>query len=264
MSTPRDVLIRAFERMRNGSIVVLIGWIFLGIVSAALIVMAGRIYEILSYLKEVYEKTSKLPQDILISSIEELRGIVSGLLICFVITIISSIIILVGIRNLFLPGIKRLTRFKPEFSMSEKLIRIGLFYGMIVLIILEVFNLVVASPETVSYILLSASIRDFFMIIGFIGLATLFLKLNSLDKESLYLAAGILFIIVVLMFALDSINNILVFAKIKQYSSMGVEYTYLLIIIALIMQTIALSRTLDKIELGLISLPLPQETKFGI
>ncbi|ACL11533.1 Protein of unknown function (DUF996) [Desulfurococcus amylolyticus 1221n] len=115
-----------------------------------------------------------------------------------VVVIVGAIIALVGLLGYFVPGVEKLAETNPEFSTAATLIRVGLFYGQILLLIgalLIVFDFGI--PIVFTVVILIVIIGFILNIIGSIGLVILSFKLNDVEKNALYLAAGILYIIAI-------------------------------------------------------------------
>ena len=163
----------AFETMRRGVLFLLIAWLLIGIgLSLALIGMFTG-----ALLAPSHPGLG----------LGEAMGALAAMI---VVVIVGAIIALVGLWGYFVPGVRKLAEINPEFSTSATLIRVGLFYGLILLLIgalLIVF--IVGIPIVFIGVIL--------IIIGYIGLIILSFKLNDVEKNALYLAAGILFIIAI-------------------------------------------------------------------
>ena len=105
-----------------------------------------------------------------------------------ILIIIGGVIGLIGLWGKFVPGVRRLAELNPEFGTSSTLIYVGLFWGLILMMIGAALLLVVVGI----FIVIVAAIL---MILGYVGLIVLGFKLHDLERSGLYLAAGILFII---------------------------------------------------------------------
>jgi len=115
--------------------------------------------------------------------------VVLGLVIALIVLlIIGGVIALIGLWGKFIPGVEKLAVINPEFGTSRTLIKIGLFWGIILLIVGAVTMIVIIGI----FIIIVAAIL---LLIGYIGLIILGFKLNELEKNTLYLVAAILFII---------------------------------------------------------------------
>jgi MFS family permease len=166
--TPQPPLVEAFESMKRGALYLIIAWLLIGI--GLMSVIAGSF-------------TS------LMLGFHGGKVLLVGSLVAMAIVLIVGVIIaLIGLWGNFIPGTKRLAEVRPEFATSATLIQVGLFYGLIVMLIgaLLVFVLIGIPIIIVGFILL---------ILGYIGLIILSFKLNETEKNALYLAAGVMFII---------------------------------------------------------------------
>lgn len=102
--------------------------------------------------------------------------------------IIGAVIALIGLYGKFLPGVEKLAEVNPDFKTSRDLVRIGYYYGMILLLVGAVTLIIL-----VGFVVLIVAIILLF--IGYIGLIILSFNLREVEGDSLYLAAGILFIL---------------------------------------------------------------------
>jgi len=131
------------------------------------------------------------------------------LLSLLVLLVIGGIIGLVGLWGKFVPGVRRLAELNPEFETSSTLIYIGLLWGIVLMMIGAVLLIVVVGI----FILLAGWILT---IIGYVGLLILGLKLNDLEKNPLYLVAGILFIVGIFVPILGFIAWVLLYAALGE------------------------------------------------
>jgi hypothetical protein len=119
---------------------------------------------------------------------EAVLGLVIALI---VLLIIGGVIALIGLWGKFIPGVEKLAVINPEFGTSRTLIKIGLLWGIILLIV-GAITLIIPIGLFRLFIIIIAGIL---LLIGYIGLIILGFKLNELEKNTLYLVAAILFII---------------------------------------------------------------------
>ena len=119
---------------------------------------------------------------------EAVLGLVIALI---VLLIIGGVITLIGLWGKFIPGVEKLAVINPEFGTSRTLIKIGLLWGIILLIV-GAITLIIPIGLFRLFIIIIAGIL---LLIGYIGLIILGFKLNELEKNTLYLVAAILFII---------------------------------------------------------------------
>ncbi|MEO3993597.1 MAG: DUF973 family protein, partial [Desulfurococcaceae archaeon TW002] len=105
-----------------------------------------------------------------------------------ILVIIGAIIALIGFYFKFIPGVRDLAKANPEFSTASLLIRIGYIWGLILIIVGIILTIFVVGI----FMLVVGLILLF---IGFVGIIVLCFKLKDVYQNSLYLAAGIFFIL---------------------------------------------------------------------
>lgn len=172
--------IEAFTKMRSGALLMIIGSLLagLGVVMILFSMMALAFppghgpFGPFGYEREVGTEEPALT--LLVSL---------ALLI-----LVGSVISLIGMFAKFIPGVSRLAGVNPEFSTAATLIKIGYLIGLI-LFMLGALTLIILIG------VLLIIVAAIFMFIGTIGLIILCFNLNNLEKNTLYLAAAILFII---------------------------------------------------------------------
>ena len=165
--TSRPSYVEAYRLMREGALYLII---------ASLIIGVGGMMLISSFFPALLTR--------------QLRpSVIWGLLIGLVILeIIGGIIWLIGAWGKFIPGARRLGELNPEFGTASTLIYIGLFWGIILMIIGVLLLVVIVG----FFIIIVAIIL---LILGYVGVIILGFKLHDLEKNTLYLVATILFII---------------------------------------------------------------------
>jgi uncharacterized membrane protein len=154
----------AYRLMREGALLLII---------SSLLVGAGMVLLFFSIIPATF------------AGFEAVLGLVIALI---VLLIVGGVIALIGLWGKFIPGVEKLAVINPEFGTSRTLIKIGLFWGIILLIVGAVTMIVIIGI----FIIIVAAIL---LLIGYIGLIILGFKLNELEKNTLYLVAAILFII---------------------------------------------------------------------
>jgi len=115
------------------------------------------------------------------------------------------VIALVGFYVEFIPGVTGLARVRSEFSTPAQLIRLGYIVGLLLVLIGIPLILVIMGV----FVILIGAV---FILIGFIGVIILCFKLNDVYSNTLYLVAGILFIIGLFIPILAVIAWILLYA----------------------------------------------------
>jgi len=181
----RESYIEAFKLMRDGVLLQIIASLFIGggllaiIMSSIPVMIVGRGHAGWLYAGAL------------------LIGL--GLVL-----IIGAVLALIGLYGKFLPGVEKLAEVNPDFKTSRDLVRIGYYYGMILLLVGAVTLIIL-----VGIIVLFAAIILLF--IGYIGLIMLSFNLREVEGDSLYLAAGILFILGIFLPVLSFIAWILLY-----------------------------------------------------
>lgn len=185
------VAVRALGRMREGLLLVLIGWIILSI---------GLLFIFMGVLAVMPMRTSQT-----ISPELPIRRFAYGwLVVSLALLIIGAVLALVGFYARFVPGVGELARARPEFGTASSLIKVGYLGGLILLVISAVLLVVL-----VGVVLILVGLV--FLLVGHIGAAVLCFKLNDVYRSSLYLAAGILLIVSIFIPILGFVSWILLY-----------------------------------------------------
>lgn len=167
--------VEAFSRMRSGALLMIIGALLAGLG----LLMLFPLTMVAGFGFGPGGPFGREP---------DLGAVLASLLAVLVLILIGAVISLVGMYAKFIPGTSRLAQINPEFSTASTLIKIGYLVGLILMIIGALTLIILVG----FFLIVIAAI---FMFIGAIGLIILCFKLNDLEKNSLYLVAGILFII---------------------------------------------------------------------
>ncbi|MEM0027469.1 MAG: DUF973 family protein [Ignisphaera sp.] len=144
-----------------------------------------------------------------------------GSIVAIIFLLIGFTVILIGLYMGLVPGVRRLSKVDDRFSTASTLIRIGYVWGVILLIvgiIVAVMGIIFYLPATMSHggqfitggalMALAAGmviiiISLILVILGYIGIIILAFKFNDVEHDGLYLAAGILFILgIIIPFAM--------------------------------------------------------------
>jgi len=170
----QNPVVEAYKSMRKGVLYLIIAWLLIGIGLSSVVFGMFNLFA-LTATRGMFH------------GIGAIMGLAIAIVIIFA---IGLVIALIGLWGNFIPGVSMLAKAMPELSTASSLVRIGLFYGLIVLLIglLTIFIVIGIPIIVIGYIML---------ILGYIGLIILCFKLNELEKNVLYLAAGILFIIAI-------------------------------------------------------------------
>jgi len=104
----------------------------------------------------------------------------------------------------FVPGVRRLGELNLEFRAASTLVNLGLLWGVL-LVIIGLLTLVIL----VGFFILIVGLILVF--IGYIGLIILGFKLYDFERNGLYLAAAIMFIIGIVILILPIVGWILLY-----------------------------------------------------
>ena len=189
-----DPYVEAYRSMREGALYLFIAWIMVGIGLASIILsllLGGFAFAI-----------SAGPRAGLV-------GLIGGLIAVIAVIIIGAIVALIGLWGKFLPGVKKLASLNPEFSTASTLVNLGLFWSIILILVGVVLLIALIGIVFVfaGYILL---------ILGYVGMLILCLKLNDLEKNALYLVAGILFVLSIFISILGFVAWILLYVALGE------------------------------------------------
>lgn len=125
-------------------------------------------------------------------------------ILAFILLISGAILALTAVYGKLIPSSKDLSNYDPELASAAMLIKIGYAWGFI-LAIVGVLTLAIV----VGIVLIILAL--IFLIVGAIGLIIMLFKLNSSLKETMFIIAGVLFIIGMFLPIVDFIGWILVY-----------------------------------------------------
>jgi len=205
-ATGRASYVDAYRKMREGALYLII---------ASLFVDAGSIAVVMTYfLALVHVPAFFIGQAGFTGQLgsrvaQVFFAAIAPLIAVVVIIIVGAVIGLIGLWDRFVPGARRLAELNPEFTASSTLIYVGLFWGIVLMMIGALLLLVLVGV----FILIAAAIL---MIIGYVGLIILMFKLHDVEKNTLYLVAGILFIIGIFIPIVDFIAWILLYVALSE------------------------------------------------
>lgn len=114
-----------------------------------------------------------------------------GLAITMIALVIAgSIIGLVGLYAYFIPGTAKLASIDPRYSTTATLIKVGYIWGLILLIVgTPLVLLFVGLPIVIAGLIL--------LLLGYIGVIIVCFRLSEVEQCTLYVVAGVLFIIAI-------------------------------------------------------------------
>lgn len=186
MTQPSVNITSALQRMRDGILFLFIAWIFLGVGILAMVFTALASLATWSPINGGWV------------------GILAGLGIGLAILVIGVILALIGLYGKFIPGLSELARANPEFSTASSLIKIGYVWGLVLLLVGAILTLLVIG-------IFIAFIGLILLVIGYVGMIILCFKLNDAYQNTLYLVAGILFILSIFIPILGVVAWILIY-----------------------------------------------------
>ncbi|MEM2214485.1 MAG: hypothetical protein QXI72_05740 [Candidatus Nezhaarchaeales archaeon] len=180
-SSPSYNVVEAYNSMKRGILYIIIGWLLIGV---GLMTLLG-IFAITPIGVRSF-------------------GLVMAITVIALI-VIGAIIGLVGLYAHFIPGTTKLASIDPRYSTAATLTKIGYVWGLVLLIIGVplIFAFFIGLPVMiVGYILL---------ILGYVGVIILCFKLNEVEQNTLYLVAGIMFIIAIFISVVGFVAWILLY-----------------------------------------------------
>lgn len=188
--------LEAFGLMRTGALLLIIGSVITGI---------GLMFFLMSFFAIVPGRGGPFGEGVERAFI--------GLLALFagmaVLLLAGAVISLVGVYTKFVPGTTRLAEVDPRYRTASTLIRVGYVGGLIALIA-GVFLLLI---PVIGWVLgvVAIIVGLILMFIGNIGVIVLCFNLSDAEKITLYLVAGILFIIGIFVYIANFIGWILLY-----------------------------------------------------
>ena len=136
---------------------------------------------------------------------EAIREVLPVLVVTAALLLAAFILWLTGLWGFFVPGASRVGKANPEFSTAATLIRIGYFWGILVLLIslvvigvVVVYAIVTQSPSiliTLLGLIPVLLVCTILVLVGYVGLLVLVYKFHELERIGLYLAVFILLIL---------------------------------------------------------------------
>ncbi len=142
-------------------------------------------------------------------------ALILATLTIFFCAIAILVLVLVATYAKLLPGAKALAQYNPdEFGTASTMIRVGYIAGPLIGILALVLLIIGAVIQNSAIVFSGLGIgiaAIILLFIGFIGLVILCFKINSVFESSMFLAAGILFIVGIFVAICDLIAWILVY-----------------------------------------------------
>jgi uncharacterized membrane protein len=190
--------IEAYKKMRRGVLYMLVAPLLLLIIGSILLVTFSL--DVIRFRGPVIppEVPGRMPGD------EKLVENVIALIILVIALLVPVVLYLLGLWGNFIPGVRRLGELNVEFRTASRLVHLGFFWGVLLVIIG-----VLTAPILIGFPILI--IGAILVLIGYIGLIILGFKLHDYERDGLYLAAAITFIIGIVLPVLQIIGLILLY-----------------------------------------------------
>lgn len=193
LNQPGVSVVNALRLMREGLLLIFVSWILLGV--GVMTIFMGLLMAV----------TGGPPRTITdMRTLIQIHLPVWGFILGVILLPVGAVLALVGFYSKFIPGAGNLARANPEFTTSSTLIKIGYLWGLVLTIVG-----VVLTVFLVGIFLVLAGV--ILIVLGYIGVVIMCFKLNDIYRNTLYLVAGILFIIAILVPVLGAISWILLY-----------------------------------------------------
>lgn len=186
--------VEALSRIRTGALLMIIASLISGI--SSLVVPTIPLPRFFGF-RDIYSLITHL---------------LTSLAISLALGFIAFVLVLVAIYAMLVPGAKKLAQANPGYSTASKLMSVGYVWGVVVSVIalvMIVVGVIMLLPWLAAggyigglgvFALLGISgllglVGLVLLIIGFVGFLVLVFRLYDLEKNILYLVAGVLFIV---------------------------------------------------------------------
>jgi len=213
----REVFIEGLRLMRSGTLFIIVASILSFIAGVLLLFVLS--WFILRYtgisiappieiMPVVANRPGRVLEDFLERILRSPHLLMMGLII--VIFLLASVILnLIGLWSRFIPGVRRLGSVNLEFSTASTLIGVGYFWGYLIILVALIIG-ISALAYTISTrnlfgvvasamgLLAGVLIGGLLVFIGTIGLIILVYRLHEHEKNPLYLASAVLFIVYII------------------------------------------------------------------
>ncbi|MEM1982734.1 MAG: hypothetical protein QXD94_05095 [Sulfolobales archaeon] len=187
---PRDISVIAFNKMRQGLLFILIGWLLLGL--SLMLVFMGIFMTVGAW-------TSPPSRWVF-------APLIGGFILGLIALIVGGVLSLFGFYLRFIPGVSDLSFVSHEYSTASKLIKVG-YVGGLTIVLVGAVLLPFIPPMGFGLFALGLIL----LVLGHIGMVVLCLKLNNVEGDSLYLISGILFIVSIFVPILIVVSVILLY-----------------------------------------------------
>jgi len=179
-----EVAIRGLEDIRTAALLIII---------SSILAVAGLAVSLSLILSAVFGS----------ASLEQFVGaIVGGAAVFVILLLVSLILSLVAMFAKFIPGLGKLKQWRAEFSTAHTLVKIGMVGGLILVLLAFVVVIASAFAQSIGGVLGGFGLLflgGILLLIGYIGIIVACFNLNSVFRESMYLVAGVLFLVSLLI-----------------------------------------------------------------
>lgn len=213
----REVFIEGLRLMRSGTLFIIIASI-LSFIAGVLLLFALSwfiprytgifIAPPIEIMPVAANHPGRVLEDFLEKVLRSPRLLMMGLIIA-IFLLASAILNLIGFWSRFIPGVRRLGSVNLEFSTASTLIGVGYFWGYLIILVALITG-ISALAYTISTrnlfgvvasamgLLAGVLIGGLLVFIGSIGLIILLYRLHEHEKNPLYLASAVLFIVYII------------------------------------------------------------------
>lgn len=192
-------IVNALRTMREGLLLIFVSWILLG---------AG-VMSIFMGLFAAVTAGGPLRMISGMNALIQTHLTLGGFILGGILLLVGAVLALVGFYSKFIPGAGDLARANPELTTPSTLIKIGYLWGLALIIVGVVLTLILIGV----LIILAGVILT---VLGYVGVIMMCFKLNDAYPNTLYLVAGILFIIAIPVPVLGAISWILLYVALGE------------------------------------------------
>jgi len=189
-----EIAIRGLEDIRSAALLIII---------SSILAVAGLAAGLSLILSAVFGA----------ANFEHFVGAILGGAAVFVVLLLVSLILgLVAMFAKFIPGLGRLKQWSSEFSTAHTLVKVGMIGGLILPLLAFVVILASVFAGSLGGVLGGFGlllIGLILLLIGHIGIIIACFKLKDMFNDSMYLVAGILFILSLILSFIGVVSGIL-------------------------------------------------------
>jgi len=183
-----SLLADAYREIQKGSLLLIVGSLLAGI--GATVSIIGIFMPIISF--------SYLPRFNHFNEFWRNAAISASLISVLLVAFVGFLLSFIAVYAYLVPGAKKLGDVQQKYSTASKLISIGFVWGLILLILGIVLLVFLILPFLSFFALLAVPtilIGALLFLIGMIGIIILSFDLHESENNTLFLIAGILFIV---------------------------------------------------------------------